>query len=105
MVEKIQLRHPAGKHAVRMDIEKYKPIRAAILKCLSRKNAVTHAKLLELVLEYFKKKKIKFVGSVEWYMEGVKLDLEANHLIERFKEHGKQQFKLPGDDESLLNIF
>ncbi len=95
MAEKIQLLHPAGKNAVRMDIEKYKPIRAAILKSLSKKKAVTHTELLELVLEYFRKKKIKFNGSVEWYMEGVKLDLEANHLIVRLKEHGKQHFKLP----------
>ena len=95
MSEKIQLLHPAGKHAVRMDIEKYKTIRAAILKCLPKKKAVTHGELLELVLEYFKNKKIKFNGSVEWYMEGVKLDLEANNLVVRFKEHGKQYFKLP----------
>ena len=95
MEEKIQLLHPTGKHNVRMDFEKYKAIRAAILKCLSKSKAVTHGELLELVLEYFKKKKIKFDGSVEWYMEGVKLDLEANHLVVRFKEHGKQYFKLP----------
>ena len=95
MSEKIQLLHPAGKLAVRMDIEKYKTIRAAILKSLPNKKAVTHGELLELVLEYLKNKKIKFNGSVEWYMEGIKLDLEANNLVLRLKEHGKQYFKLP----------
>ena len=94
MEEKIQLRHPAGKHAVRMDSDKYQLFRNAILKSLPEGKAVTHGELLKFVLHYLKKNKISFNGSVEWHMETVKLDLEANKLITRVKESGRQYFKL-----------
>lgn len=93
MEDKIQLIHPTGKHAIQMDIKKYNPVRRAILKSLSNKKAVTHKELLVLVIEYFKKKGIKLDGSVEWYMEGVKLDRETKNLIQRIKDKSQLKFQ------------
>ena len=85
MEQKIQLTHPAGKHAVRMDKNKYDIMRKAILHSL-KSGPLKHKELLEKIQEGFQKNKTKFDGSVEWYMEGVKLDLEATKQIERLNE-------------------
>jgi hypothetical protein len=82
MEQKIQLMHPAGKHAVRMDKNKYDILRKVILRSL-KAGELTHKELHKAVLADFKRTKIKFEGSVEWYMESVKLDLEATKAIER----------------------
>jgi hypothetical protein len=85
MEDKIQLTHPAGKHAVRMDRTKYEVLKKAIIKSL-KKGSLTHTELFKAVKTDFKDRKIKFEGSVEWYMESVKLDLEATKQIERIAE-------------------
>ena len=95
MSEKIQLKHPEGKHAVRMERDKYDVVSKAILNCL-KQGALTHKEMLAEVHTYFKKNKIKFSGSVEWYMESVKLDLEANKKVERITESSKLKFRLAG---------
>lgn len=83
MEERIQLKHPAGKHAVTMAKQKYDIMSKAIIKILEKHGEVTHIEMTQAVNEYLKKNKIKFEGAVEWYMESVKLDLEANKIIER----------------------
>lgn len=93
MTEKIQLKHPAGKHAVRIDADKYEILRDAILVCLNKK-LLTHTELNDSVLAHMKKKKISFEGSIPWYLESVKLHLEAIGMVERVKEGGKLKFKL-----------
>jgi len=90
---KIQLLHPEGKRANRMDIEKYEPMRKAILLGL-KKEALTHTELNESVHEYFRKNKIKFEGSIDWYMETVKLDMEARKTVERFKDKSKLMYQI-----------
>jgi len=92
METKIQLLHPAGKNAFRIDAGKYKVMSHAIMHCL-KKQALTHRELLDAINAYFKKDKIKFDGSVEWYMEGVKLDLEAKKNVKRIKENSKLKFQ------------
>ena len=92
--EKIQLLHPGGKKAVRMSTEKYETLRKAIIECLTKKGALTHTELLQSVNEYLLQKKIKFDGSVEWYMESVKLHLEANKLIHRLKSKSLLKFQI-----------
>ena len=82
MEQKIQLMHPAGKHAVRMDKNKYDVLKKAILRSL-KAGELTHTELYKAVLADFKRAKTKFDGAVEWYMESVKLDLEATKTIER----------------------
>lgn len=83
MTERIQLKHPAGKHAVTMDKYKYETLKKGILTSLQKEGALTHTELVQAVSAYFIKNKIKFEGSLEWYLESVKLDLEANKIIER----------------------
>lgn len=83
--EKIQLLHPAGKKAFRIDKAKYDMMRKAILNSL-KKGPLTHKHMEESILADFKKNKTNFDGSVEWYMEGVKLDLEATKQIERLNQ-------------------
>ena len=93
MSEKIQLKHPEGKHAVKIEKDKYDVMSKAILTCL-KPGELTHKGMLVEVHSYFKKNKIKFSGSVEWYMELVKLDLEANKKVERVTEDSKLKFRL-----------
>jgi len=93
MENKIQLSHPAGKNAVKIDAGKYEVMRNAITQCLN-KQALTHKEMHEAINNYFKKNKIIFDGSVEWYMETVKLDLEAKKIVSRNKEGSKLKFQL-----------
>ena len=93
METKIQLSHPAGKHAFKIDAGKYEVMSHAIIHSL-KKEALTHKDMLDAINAYFKKSKIKFEGSVEWYMEGVKLDLEAKKIVTRIKESSKLKFQL-----------
>jgi hypothetical protein len=96
MGEKIQLLHPHGKKLARIDKDKYDLIRKAILKAL-KKGPLQHAAMLETILADFKKGKVKFEGAVEWYMEGVKLDLEATKVILRTPDKPPYQWLLaPG---------
>lgn len=93
MEPKIQLLHPAGKHAVKMERAKYEVLKKAILHCL-KPEALTHTQLVVAVNSYLEKNKIQCSGSMEWYLESVKLDLEARNIIWRIKEKGKLQFGL-----------
>ena len=90
---KIQLLHPAGKNAFKIDGGKYEVMSNAIIHCLN-KQAFTHKEMLEAIKVYFKENKIKFDGSVEWYLEGVKLDLEAKKIVKRIKENSKLKFRI-----------
>jgi hypothetical protein len=83
MENKIQLLHPAGKKAVRMQLEKYEIIKNGILEHLNTSDGATHSALLQALLETLAKKGTKFKGSIEWHMEWVKLDLEARKKIIR----------------------
>ena len=83
MDQKIQLLHPAGKHAVRIDNYKYDLFRNSILECLKSGDELTHTELTKALIENFRKNKIEFEGSLEWYLESVKLDLEARKEIRR----------------------
>ena len=93
METKIQLRHPAGKKAISMDIEKYNSIKNAVLQCLNSKGESTHAEILQAITEDFKQNQILFEGSVEWHMEWVKLDMEAKKEIIRIDDKPPVKFK------------
>jgi hypothetical protein len=93
METKIQLLHPEGKNAFKIDAGKYEVMSNAISHCLI-KQTLTHKEMLEAINAYFKKTKIEFYGSVEWYMESVKLDLEARKIVKRIKEGAKLKFQL-----------
>ncbi len=94
MVQKIQLKHPAGKKAIRMDIKKYSAIEKSVLNCLKVKGESTHSEIFKTITEDFKKEKILFEGSLEWHMEWVKLDLEARKVITRISGTSPVKFKI-----------
>jgi hypothetical protein len=78
----IQTLHPqAGKTNKKISLAKYEVIRENILDILQNAE-VTHTELME---ELYLRVKETFQGSVQWYGETVKLDLEARGLIERTK--------------------
>ena len=79
MEEKIRTLHPDGKKGVHISKAKYETMKKTILDVLA-KGGLTHNELTAAVL---KKLQGKFEGSIPWYMEGTKLDLEARGVIER----------------------
>ncbi|MEO6969582.1 MAG: hypothetical protein ABI217_01640 [Chthoniobacterales bacterium] len=76
---KILTKHPRGKRGVNIDRQKYESLKKAILSALKTKE-LTHDELFERL---DKRLEGKFVGSIHWYGEMVKLDLEARKLLER----------------------
>lgn len=69
--------HPQGKNGVNIATAKYEQVRDAILASLSDSGPVTHAEFLKDVQARLE----GFEGSINWYVETVKLDLEARNLI------------------------
>ena len=94
MDQKIQLLHPEGKHAVRIDKLKYDLFRNTLLKCLKSGSEFTHTELVNAVIIDFRKNNIEFEGSLEWYLESVKLDLEARKEINRIKDKSTVRFRI-----------
>lgn len=76
MDQKIQLLHPAGKKAVSIHKEKYDLLKNSIINSLKISGESTFAEMLQYTDDDFKKNQIKFEGSLGWYLEWVKLDLE-----------------------------
>ena len=93
-MEKVQLTHPEGKKAIRMDSYKYKAIKAAFLNYLKKEGPSSFTDIWQAVAYSFEKNKTKFEGSVQWHTEWVKLDLEANKIIRRIKGTSPQQYEL-----------
>src|SRR5438445_12461333 len=73
MEEKILTSHPQGKRGVNISRTKHETMKRTILEVLG-KGDLTHDRLTAAVET---KLKGKFDGSIPWYMEGTKLDLEA----------------------------
>ncbi len=91
MEEKILTKHPAKKHGVNISKKKYDLIRKAIIQSLRAKGELTFTDLAKAV-----KGKLKggFEGSIPWYVESVKLDLEARKVVERIPKTKPQLYRL-----------
>ena len=76
---KILTKHPLGKSGKNIDKQKYETLKKAILAALGKKN-LTHTELFDRLNKGLKG---KFSGSISWYGETVKLDLEARKTVER----------------------
>ena len=87
---KILTLHPQGRKGVNLGKEKYEQIRSTIIECLNVQD-LTHMELIECVKNELEG---KFVGSINWYTETVKLDLEARFIIERIKEKKPQVYRI-----------
>jgi hypothetical protein len=84
----IQLLHPEGKKNFKISEEKYNAIKGSIIHCLKSKRELTHTQLLACVSNRLA---AGFDGSISWYFEAVKLDLEARGILKRTMK-SKQQF-------------
>ena len=80
MEDRILTRHPRGKAGVNLSKTKYDAIRLSVVETLQGTSGMTYSQLAKSVSE---KLKDRFEGSVPWYVEVVKLDLEASGVIQR----------------------
>lgn len=89
--DKIMTRNPdKNKKGVNIDRAKYDTIKHAIIKCL-RKQELSAFQMFDQIKESLNG---KFDGSINWYGETVKLDLEARGLIERIPDTKPQLYRL-----------
>jgi len=79
MEETILTRHPEGRKGVNISKDKYDTVRSAIVGSL-RKGQLSRTELIALVEDALTD---AFEGSIAWYTECVRLDLEARHMIKR----------------------
>jgi hypothetical protein len=77
--ERILTKHPLGKSGTNIDKQKYETLKKAILSALQKKE-LTHTDLFDRLNKTLKG---KFSGSISWYAETVKLDLEARKIVQR----------------------
>ena len=89
--EKILTKHPLGKSGKNIDKQKYGTLKKAILSALQNKE-LTHTELFNRINKTLKG---KFSGSISWYAETVKLDLEARKILERTSAK-PQKYRLKG---------
>ena len=87
--EKILTKHPHGKNGRNINKQTYNLFKDVLLKILSNYE-LTHG---ELMKQINLKLKDKFSGSINWYAETVKLDLEARKMIERI-DSKPQKYRL-----------
>ena len=88
-IEKIMTRNPCkGKHGFEISKQKYDLIRASIVEILTLRPLLTFTELTEAIEERMGK---PFDGSIPWYSEVVKLDLEARHVIRRVPQQDKSK--------------
>ncbi|NLX47040.1 MAG: hypothetical protein GXY70_02540 [Euryarchaeota archaeon] len=88
--KKVLTLHPQGKKGRSIDRRKYELTRLAILQCLENDD-MTQDELVRCVVE---RPKGKFEGSKGWYMESVKLDLEARKGIERYRSKPRDRYRV-----------
>jgi hypothetical protein len=94
MEQKIQLKHPQVKKAVSIDKYKYELLKKEIVKYLTENSDGAFSDILKAIAQDFKKNKITFDGSLNWYLEWVKLDLEARGIIKRVPKTAPQKYIL-----------
>lgn len=92
--QKIQLKHPQGKKAVSINKDKYDLLKKETIQYLTKKNDGTFSEISKTVFQSLKDKKIIFDGSLNWYLEWVKLDLEARQIIARVPKTSPQKYAL-----------
>ena len=86
--------HPQGKKAVSISQAKYDLLKAGIVRHLTKNGAGTFADISKSIAQDLKEKKIKFEGSMNWYLEWVKLDLEARKIIGRVPKTSPHKYVL-----------
>ena len=91
-MEKILTLHSdPNKSGKNIDKVQYDLISSAIVKSLENNKKLSHVELQNAVIQLVKE---QFSGSIPWYCETVKLDLEARNIIQRVKTDNKTVYKL-----------
>lgn len=93
MEEKILTQHPQGKKGVNILKRRYDSVLEVLLASIKKHGEVPFTTLCsecEAALEG------KFDGKVMWYVEHVKLDLEAKGVIERVPKVTPHQLRMKG---------
>lgn len=94
MANNVQLVHPQGKKAIRMEKEKYEVIKGALLQYLRTSGPATQKDLLVAVSQKIKEEKRSFIGSLPWHLEWVKLDLESKKKIIRVADRSPLAYQI-----------
>ena len=94
MEQKIQLKHPQGKKAVSISKDKYELLKTETVKYLTKNADGTFSDISKAIAQNFKETKTKFDGSLNWYLEWVKLDLEAQQIVARVPKTSPQKYSL-----------
>ena len=89
--ERILTKHPQGKSGVNIEKAKYDAVRAAIVGAL-RGEQLSFSQMRDKVATQLSPG--SFDGSISWYTECVKLDLEARGVIERVPNTRPQKLRL-----------
>ncbi len=77
--DKVMTQHPEKeKTGVNIDRSKYEFVKQAVLKVIKEQQPITPK---DLFMEMSEKYGADFQGSITWYTESIKLDLEARGVI------------------------
>ncbi|MFN0188003.1 MAG: DUF6958 family protein [Bacteroidia bacterium] len=90
----MQLKHPQGKKAVSISKDKYEQLKTETVKYLTEKTEGTFTEISKTISQNFNDRKVTFAGSLNWYLEWVKLDLEARCIIIRIPNTSPQKYTL-----------
>jgi hypothetical protein len=82
-----------NKSGVNIDKEKYDIIKQAIRQVFKERKDVSYSTLTNLIKARLAD---SFTGSIRWYVEVVKLDMEARKMIVRIPNTKPQMYKLSG---------
>lgn len=91
---KIQLLHPQGKKAVSIAKDTYELLKTEIVKFLTDNPDGSFTEISKAISQNFRNNNVTFEGSLNWYLEWVKLDLEARHYITRLPKTAPQKYVL-----------
>lgn len=91
MTERVMTKHPQGKNGVNIERAKYEQIKSAITKALLSEGDLSYSALNRAVEKQLKG---KFDGKIPWYVETVKLDLEARGVVARVPKTSPQLLRL-----------
>ena len=94
MDQKVQLKHPQGKNPINMSKNKYDLLKPVVLKYLRAQAKATFTEISAGIAQDFKRNKTKFKGSLPWYLEWVKLDLEARKILKRVPNTSPQEYMI-----------
>ena len=99
--DRILTKHPLGKSGKSINKETYDTVKQAIVSALQAKE-LTHTELFEQLNETLKG---KISGNVSWYVQTVKLDLEASKILQRTPSKRYRLKDGPGPKKQVYRLF